>query len=163
MTKPAQLLILDEFEARLSNIATANGYWRTLAGVRRATLKGFQAADLPMANFWAGVDETVGRGAGWLEKRLSITVEIYDLTRDRPFVDVVFEMADDVCRALHRTTAAPTVAASPEQRFAGLLKSLQLASVTPQIGEGQAPWCGALISMDATYKTRTDGVTIITP
>lgn len=163
MTKPAQLLILDEIEARLANIKQSNGYYRTVAGVRRATLKRFQSGDLPMTNFWTGVDETVARGAGWIEKRLSVLVEIYDLTRDRPFVDVAFEMADDVCRALHRTTDAPSVEDDPEQRFGGLLMSLQLATISPQIGEGQSPWCGALLSFDATYKTKTDGVTIITP
>lgn len=161
--RPITTRILDEVEARLKRITTANGYRRSLAGVRRATLTGFQSADLPMVNFWTGTDAIESRGAGFTTRRMALLVEAYDLTRDRPFVDVVNELAEDVTIALHRAGAAPKRTDSPEPTLSGLITSLQLETVTPQIGEGQAPWCGALLTFSALYKTRNDGVSPLHP
>lgn len=163
MATPIPTLILDECESRLRNMTTANGYTRTVAGVRRATLKGFQNADLPMANVWHGPDRLFERAGGFMVRALDVLVEVYDQTRDRPFVDVADELALDVCMALHRATTAPRVTDRPEQTLNGLCISMQLDSVAPQIGEGQAPWCGAMVTLTALYRVRNDGYTPATP
>lgn len=160
MTKPLTTLILDELEARLNNIKTANGYRRTVAGVRRATMTGLQGFDLPFVNFWSGVREQVASGHGWREWRWAIYVEVYDLARDRPFIDVASEIDDDVQIAIHRASTAPLVTDRPEQSMGGMLTSLIMQTSTPQIGEGQDPWCGSLITLSAQFKTRNDGVTL---
>lgn len=159
MDAPIQTLILDEVEARLASIKTANGYTRTVTKPKRATMMPFQDTDLPGVNFWPGEDRITGRGAGFVLREMALFVECYDLTRDRPFPDVAFEIARDITIALHRTLAAPAVTDNPEQSFGGLITSLQLTSTTPQIGTGQAPWCGALMTYSVAYKCLNDGFT----
>lgn len=162
-TKPIVTRILDEIEARLANIKTGNGYQRTVAKVSRATLADFSSADLPTVNFWTGTRDRAGAGGAFVDWQQPILVEIYDLTRERPFVDVVEEMVEDVAVALHRATSAPGVTDNPDPKLGGLVTTLQVTSVTPQIGQGQTPFCGALITFTALYKTRTDGITLASP
>jgi len=163
MSKPLITLILDELEARLKSIKRSNGYRRDVAGVQRASMTGLNGHDLPFVNFWIGVREQVSAGHGWREWRHAIYVEIYDLTRDRPFIDVSAEIDDDVQIAIHRASDAPGVEDRPEQSFGGMVTSMIMQTSTPQIGEGQDPWCGSLLTLNCTYKTRNDGVTLFAP
>lgn len=159
MDAPIQTRILDDVEARLGSIRTSNGYARTIGRITRGTLTPFVDGDLPAINYWPGEDRVVGRGAGFVSREMLLTVEAFDLTRDRPFPDVVFEIARDVTVALHRATDAPTTDDVPEQAFGGLITSLQLTNTVPQIGGGQAPWCGALLTYAVAYKCSNDGFT----
>lgn len=148
--------ILDEVEARLgSNIKAANGYYTTLAKITNATNKPFQGDDLPACNFWPGSDSVVQRGAGFEVHELDLFVEYFDRTRDLPFSKVAFKLGADVRLALHRAVATPGKADPVEPTFNGLLQSLQLVSVVPQLGEGQAPWCGALCNFRAVYRVKS--------
>ena len=147
------LQILDALGARLALITVANGYHNDIRRIRRATLKPFTDDDLPAANYWPGIDAQVDKGHGWVDRELNVTIEFYDRTRDRVFTDVAMELAADVAVALLRAPANPAVSDDPDMTFGGLVRSSQLLTVTPQIGEGQNPWCGALISYNFTYRT----------
>ncbi|MDY0071824.1 MAG: hypothetical protein RBR77_04160 [Thauera sp.] len=147
----------------MKQIKKSNGYSQNVAGVKRATMNGFKNTDLPMVNIWSGPDQAAGAGAGFSMRELTIMVEIYDQTRDRPFDEVAQELALDVTMALHRATNAPKATDNPEPTLNKLITSLQRETVTPLIGEGQNPWCGAQIVFTAKYNTRNDGFTPAKP
>lgn len=152
MPTPVQTLILDEIGLRLANISVANGYSSTPNVIKRASVEPFKGDDLPAINYWPGADTLLNKGHGWVERELTVAIEIYDRTRDEVFSDIAFELATDVAIALLRATTAPTVAAAPELTLGGLVRSSQLQSVTPQIGQGQTPWCGAALSYQLVYR-----------
>lgn len=152
MTTPVQVSILDAVENRLKSIKTANGYNTTANRIRRATLTPFREDDLPAINYWPGLDRRLSQGAGWVERELLLAVEYYDRTRDRPFSDVALELASDIALAMIRAPASPLPADQPEFTLGGLVRSTQLVTATPQIGEGQAPWCGVAIEYALAYR-----------
>lgn len=155
MTPQDQILV--DVEARLTgNMKITNaGYYATVAKITNATLKPFNGDDLPALNFWPGTDQIVLRGAGFEEHELEIFVEYYDRSRDLPFSQIVFKLAADVRLALHRSVAAPEKTDPPEPTLGGKLQTLQLESVVPQLGQGQAPWCGVLCSFTARYRVKS--------
>jgi hypothetical protein len=114
----------------------------------------FRDFDLPAVNYWADQDVLAKSGAGWEERELSVLIDARSKTRDRPFVDVVFEVADDLWTALWRDPASPAVIDIPSPALGGLVKHLSLDSITPAIGEGQAPFCGALLRVAVRYRVR---------
>lgn len=154
MSAPLPIQLLDAIALRLPNISKARGYYTDVGKIKRATLKPFQDQDLPALNYWPGTDNVVARGAGWVERLLPLVVEYYDRTRDRPFSDVVFELAQDVVVAVQRDPDFPAVSDNPEFTLGGLCRSVQLVSVVPQVGEGQAPFCGALLTFDLVYRVK---------
>ena len=159
---PIQARILDAVEARLKLMTVARGYSFDVQRVRRATLKPFVEEDLPAANYWPGADSIIGRGAGWVDRELNLVVEYYTKTRDRPFTDVAFELALDVGVALLRSPAAPLVTNNPDMTLGGLIRSSQLQNITPQIGEGAVPWCGAAMSYSLSYRvSASDPFTLV--
>ena len=141
-------VILDEIDKRLNRISTANGDAVTIAKVTRARLKPFQDGDLPAVNYWVTQDSVEKRDYNAETHALSVTIEAYDKTRDRPFIDVAIDLSAGVANTLFREIAN---AYSPA--LGGIIQSLQVDSMQPVIGEGQAPWCGAIIELTIRYRT----------
>lgn len=154
-----QDVILDAIEARLRLITLVNGYSTAVQKVQRATLKPFIDGDLPAINYWPGADVRVAAGHGFVERSLTIAIEYYTLTRDRVFTDVAFELAMDVAVALLRSPLLPLVSDQPDLTLGGVVRSAQLQTITPQIGQGQTPWCGAVLSYDLIYRVSASNPT----
>jgi hypothetical protein len=155
---------MDVVEARLANITTANGYFSDMATPERARLTPFNEADLPAINLWHGDDvyNPGASGGGFSERELTVVLEARDKTRDRPFVDVAAELASDMLIAINRDTASPQVSDQPSTRLGGLVSGIQLRTYTPELGEGQKPWCGATLVFAVNYRVQnTDPLTIV--
>ena len=156
MSDTIQQQILDEVGARLALIDAASGYHTTPIKIERARLTPFHDYDLPAINYWPDIDERRGAGGGWEERALTLLVEIHDKTRDRPFSDVSSELASDIWISLWRATDAGAVIDQPSSALGGLVSGVLLQAVQPEIGEGQAPFCGALLNITILYKRRPD-------
>lgn len=154
MTTP-QKQIMDVVEARLANITTANGYYTDVGKIKRAGLTAFKPGDLPAINLWAGPDnivDQVSKGHGWQERQLDLFVEYHDKTRDRPFSNVVYELGMDIVISVMRSVASPTVADNPDISLGGIVTTIKPITMLPELGEGQAPWCGCLVTFAVFYK-----------
>ena len=152
MTTPAATSILTEIGTRLNNITQANGYHNTVKKVSRAKLTPFKGHDLPAVNYWStGIsnERTVYDDDN---RELSVYIEIHDLTRDNPFVDVANLLASDVVTAIARADSAPKVSDSADYDLTESVSDMVLGSINYEIGEGQAPWCGALIELTVKYQ-----------
>jgi len=145
--------ILDEIENRLGNITTANGYFSSVDGViDRGKLTPWDGKDLPAINLWStGFDN--GRSEYGDELRqIKVYIEIHDKTRDENFVDVANKLAADVVTAICRSTAAPKVSDDPSHDLGSIVEDILLDAVDMIIGEGQAPFCGALCRFTVTVR-----------
>lgn len=163
MSTPAKTQILDAIGARLSNIKTGNGYFTTLQKKTRAKTGPFQDGDLPACNYWPSGDELTEPGAGWEERRITVFVEYYVLNRDDPFTDVAAELEADVWVALWRDPTAPKLTDTPSPRLGNLVSGMRMVNSVPAIGEGQKPFCAALLELSITYKRQPDSpFTILT-
>jgi hypothetical protein len=158
-----QLVILNAVQSRLALIKVSNGYSCNVSKVKRATLKPFGEDDLPMINYWPEVDDQVLKGHGWVDRSLSIVIEFYDRTRDRVFTDVALELANDVAVAMLRSPTAPLVSSNPDINMGGLIRSSQLLTMTPQIGEGQSPWCGVVLNYTLEYRVSASNPLVMLP
>jgi len=104
-TTPSVLNILDEIDLRLNLITTGNGYWFTAKKVTRAQLTPFKGYDLPAINYWTTTNFNTKDAYDTDERELRLFVEMHNLTRDDPFIDVAEKMAADVVTALNRRPA----------------------------------------------------------
>ena len=143
MPTPTQTQILDTIGQRLALLTAANGYTIDVGDIRRASLQPFQKADLPAANYWAGTDELDRMDYGMEVRKLPVFIECHDTTRDKPFVDVAFEIGVDIWTALWRDPAAPTPADQPSAALGGTVDTIVLESMQPLIDNSQKPWCFA--------------------
>jgi len=161
MTTP-QIQILNIIGERLANIKTANGYSVTVQKIDRARLKPFKNGDLPSINYYFTSDDLAKTLNTQVEERiLTCTIEFYDITRDKIFSDIASELMMDVKIAIDRDILAPLVADLPSFRLAGLASKLEYASMTPVIGDGQTPYCGAVITLTIGYKVKRDNPLVI--
>lgn len=138
--------ILNEIDKRLKRIGIANGDTVTIAKVTRARLKPFQDGDLPAVNYWVTQDIVEKREYNVETHALNISIEAYDKTRDRPFIDIALDLSAGIANTLFRE-----IANADSPALGGIIQSLQVDSMQPVIGEGQAPWCGAIIELTARY------------
>jgi len=141
-------VILDAIDTRLKRVSTANGSLITLNKVTRARLSPFIDGDLPACNYWVTGDITDLSLHGAENHTLSISIEAYDKTHDRPFIDVAIDMHASIVAALNTETAG---AYSPN--IGGIVQKLEATDFTPIIGEGSKPWCGALLNITVNYQT----------
>lgn len=148
-----QLIILDEIGTRLKNITLANGYRMDLLKISRSRLKPFKNGDLPAVNYWPSRDQLDSKTGSSETRLLPVTMEVYSTTRDEPFVDVAIRLGNDIAVALTRATSAPKVTDQLSRSLGGLVNSLVIDSITPFIGEGQSPWCGAIVEINIKFKT----------
>ena len=160
MTAP-QLQIINAIENRLKLINVSNEYSYTVGRVKRATLKPFTDADLPAINFWPDGDQQIEKKYNWVDRSLSVVIECYEKTRDKAFTDVAFELSSAVMVALLRSVDDPKVSDNPNLTLGGLVKSIEFVSITPQIGEGQTPWCGVVLNCNFNYRVAADNPMMI--
>lgn len=152
MATPAATLILDEIELRLNNITTTNGYNTTVKSVKRAKLTPFKGHDLPAINFWSTGFENDRTVYDDDNRELALYIEIHDLTRDDPFIDVANKLAADVVTVLNRKDSAPKVSDTADYELTGTVSDFILDGVNYEIGEGQQPFTGALVRFTIRYR-----------
>ena len=153
MTTPAVTTILDEVGARLTNITTGNGYYYSVQKVVRSRIEPFLGYDLPAINYWCMNLANERNVYNDDNRTLELLVEIFALTRDDPFIDIVSKLASDVITGLTRTTAAPEVSDTPDYDLGETVTELVFNGYDYLIGQGQEPWCGALVKFSIKYQT----------
>lgn len=150
---PAQTQILDEIRERLKNISKANGFSVDLRKLDRARLTPFQTGEMPCINYWPQGDNLVERLPGKHLRELSLVIEFYDNSgRSDPLTDKSALLAQDAYQALWRDPSAPRIEDRPSPNLGGLVDELVLESIQPAIGEGQSPFCGAVMSISVRYR-----------
>jgi hypothetical protein len=159
----AQIIILDAVQERLKLIRKSFGYTMDVYSIERASLKPFMEDDLPAINYWSTGDVQINKGMGWVDRQMSVVIECYSRTRDRPFTDVVFELANDIAICMMRSPVSPRVTDDPDMTLGGLVRSSQLAEIIPQVGEGQAPWCGAAVNYELIYRVASNDLSTLIP
>jgi len=147
---------LDELGKRLQSISTSNGDAVTIQKVTRAKLTPLQDGDLPAANYWISGDSIELRDYSGEKHAASVLIELYDKTRDRPFTDVAVSLYEAAVAAIGRDAAGVD---SPSLGF--IVESLHVDSMQAIIGEGQAPWCGAIIELTIRYRTALGKTTLL--
>ena len=152
MADPAPTQILDEVELRLGNITVANGYYTTVKKIDRARLTPFKGHDLPAINYWSTSLENERNAYDDDERSLNLFIEIHSLTRDHPFMDVADKLAADVVVSLNRADAVPKVSDDPSYDLGETVRDLIFKGYDYEVGEGQAPWCGALVRFTIVYR-----------
>ncbi len=152
MADPAPTQILDKVELRLANITIANGYHTTVKKIQRARLIPFKGYDLPCINYWCTALENERNVYDDDNRELSLFVEYHDLTRDDPFMDVADKLAADIVVSLNRADANPQVSDDPDYELGETISDLVFNGYDYEIGEGQAPWCGALVRFTIKYR-----------
>jgi len=142
-------VILDAIDARLRNA-------QAIAQVTRARLTPFKDGDLPACNYWVTTDLVQSTVHGADNHTLSISIEAYDKTRDRPFVDIAMEL-----HALLVDTLNKEVGGVHSPNLGGIVQALDITDFTPIVGEGEKPWCGALITCQVKYQTARNSVNLL--
>jgi hypothetical protein len=144
--------ILDEVETRLGNITETNGYNVTVKRVDRGKLTPFKSHDLPAINFWpTGISND--RDYGRDNRSITLYIEIHGKTRDEAFSTVAEKLAADVVTALSRSDKNPKVSDDPSFNLGDTVSDVIFNGYDYEIGEGQKPWCGALLSFTIKFST----------
>jgi len=163
MVNPIQTQVLDLIEERLALISVANGYYSTLERIERARLQPFKNRDMPAITYYSigdTLDKNITNGVS--VRVMNVVVEYYDLTRDEIFIDLANKLSSDIMIALERTVANPTVADAVSSRLGGKVGGLEVLTITPAAGSGQAPYCGSVVVLEITYRVaRQDPFTLI--
>ena len=161
MSTPLNTTIYNEIEARLANVTTANGYGNEFKRIERGTMKPFKSHDLVAVNFWAS---SVGNtNEKYTRDRRSIQVffEVYDKTRDVPFMDICDLLAVDLVTGLNRTILLPKVSDDESADLGELVDKFTFNGYDYQIGEGQSPWCGILARFTVDFLTTSNNMITI--
>jgi len=159
MATPIDTTIINECHNRLSNnITTANGYSCTVAKCEKARLKPFKPFHLPAVNIWCTTSNSSDGQYNLDSRTLSIYVEIHSITRETPFIELAAELAADVVTALSRKTTAPKVSDDSDLNLNDIVDDLNYDGYDYEIGEGQAPWCAALVRLTANYSTEKNNM-----
>jgi len=150
---PINKMFLDEIEARLGNVTASNGYNLPLKKIRRARLKPFTSHDLPACNYWPSTISNVVDKYNQDGRDIEVTVEAHTKSRETPFTDLCDVLAADIITALNRSTTAPEPGDDPSYDLGGLVEDFIFEGYDYSIGEGQAPWCGVIISFRVRFST----------
>jgi len=153
MTTPAVTAILDLIATRLALITTTNEYNYTITNIERARLEPFKSEDLPAINYWSTGLENVRNDYGDDQRSIPLYIEAHTKTHDEVFVDVASKLAADIVTALNRTAAAPKVSDAINTDLNGVVSDIVFNGYDHEIGKGQAPWCGVLMSFTIKYNT----------
>ena len=136
-------IILDEIDMRLNRTTGIQ-----INKVTRARLSPFKDGDLPACNYWVTNDLIVSSQHGADTHELSISIECYDKTYDRPFIDIAMDMHAAITASLNSEIGGVYA-----PNLGDIIQKLEVIDFTPIIGEGSKPWCGALLNIKATYQT----------
>jgi len=150
---PADTSILNEVEARLGNITTANGYNNEFKRISRARMKPFKGFDLPACNVYHGTVESIKTPYGTQSKKQFLIIEAHSKTHDDPFIDIADSLAADIVTGLFRKTISPKVSDDVSTALGGIVKNLIFTGHDPFIGSGQEPFCGTLVRFEIEYET----------
>ena len=159
MTAPAVTSILDLIAARLALITTTNEYNYTITNIERAKLTPFKSEDLPAINYWSTGLENTRKSYTKDERSIPFYIEAHTKTHDEVFTDVASKLAADIITALNRKTTAPKVSDTINPDLDGKVSDILFNGYDHEIGGGQKPWCGVLISFTVKYKTSTFNMT----
>jgi len=152
MADPAPTQILDEIATRLANITIANGYYTNIKKIERARLEPFKGYDLPCINYWCTSLDNERNVYDDDNRSLNLYIEIHDLTRDDPFMDVADKLASDVVTALNRADGSPKVSDDADYELGETVSDMVFSGYEYEIGSGQKPWCGALVRFNIKYR-----------
>jgi hypothetical protein len=159
MANPAATTILTEIVSRMSNITTVNGYNTTVKKIELGKLEPFVGYDLPAVNVWPTNMLNTPLAYDQEQRSMSVMIEIHDLTRDDPFSTVVERLAADVVTAINRKTTLPAVSDISSNNLADTVTDLVFDGYDYQIGNGQKPFCGALVRFTVKYITDKNSMT----
>lgn len=159
---PADTTILNEVEARLGNITIANEYNNEFKRIKRAKMTPFKGFDLPACNVYHGTIDSNKTPYGNQSKKQFLIIEAHSKTRDDAFIDIADSLAADVVTGLYRKTSAPKVSDDVNISLDGLVKNLTYLGHDPFIGEGEKPFCGALVRFEIEYETNIGNMEILT-
>ena len=151
LTTPIATTILNEIEARMASITILNGYNTDVKKITRGQMEPFKGYDLPAINIWPS-NLTADPMAYDQEKRtLPVFIEIHDLTRDEPFSTVAEKLASDIVIAINRATTAKKVSDSVSADLGELVEEVVFKGYDYEIGQGQKPFCGALVRFEIIH------------
>lgn len=153
MAAPAVNTILTEIGARLSLITAANGYNYTFKKIEEARLEPFVGYDLPAINYWLTNVSNERNTYNDDDRSVELAIEAFSATRDETFTRVVSKLAADVVTALTRQTSAPKVSDTPNYDLNETVSDFIFDGYDYEIGEGQKPWCGAMLRFTIKYQT----------
>lgn len=153
MATPSVNTILTEIGARLSQITTANGYNYSFKKVVEARLEPFVGYDLPAINYWLTNVSNERNAYNDDDRSVELAIEAFSATRDDSFTRVVSKLAADVVTALTRKTSAPKVSDTPNYDLDETVSDFIFNGYDYEIGEGQKPWCGALLQFTIKYQS----------
>ena len=153
MATPAVNTILTEIGARLSLITTANGYNYTFKKVEEARLEPFVGYDLPAINYWLTNVSNESSIYNNDSRSIELAIEAFSATRDESFTRVVSKLAADVVTALTRKTSSPKISDDPNYNLDETVSDFLFNGYDYEIGEGQKPWCGALLQFTIKYQS----------
>lgn len=159
MATPAATTILAEIVARMGNIKTTNGYNTTVKKIELGRLEPFVGYDLPAINVWPTNMLNTPMAYDQEQRSISVMIEIHDLTRDDPFSTVAERLAADVVTAINRKTTLPAVSDVKSPNLHETVTDLVFDGYDYQIGNGQKPFCGALVRFTVKYITDKNNMT----
>ncbi len=140
-------------------MTTANGYDYQFTVIKRATLQPFDLNDdLPAVNYFSNGTSIEQRQHSYQRRDLSVALEMYIRNIDDPFTDIASLLAENVETALHRTANNPQPGDDNESLlFSGAtpVGELFIDGVDYSIGEGQKPYCGAVMAARIRYQILT--------
>lgn len=145
--------ILTEVGARLANITTVNGYNYTFKKISEAMLEPFAGYDLPAINYWCTNLSNERNAYNDDDRSIDMAIEAFSMTRDEAFTRVVSKLAADIVTGLTRTTIAPKVSDNPNYNLNDTVSDFIFNGYDYEIGEGQKPWCGALLKFVIKYQS----------
>jgi len=76
---------------------------------------------------------------------------------------VAEKLAADVVVALNRSTSAPKVSDVESVDLGGTVSDVVFNGFDYEIGEGQTPWCGALVGFSVIYTTDLNNMSTYIP
>ena len=155
----AATLIIDEIMARMANITTANGYNNNVLKIARGKLEPFVGYDLPAINVWATNLNSTQLSYDHERRELSIMIEIHGHTRDIPFTTVCERLAADVVTAMNRAVLSPAVSDNDSPNLAETVQDLNFEGYSYEVGNGQKPFCGALVRFTVVYHASKNDMT----
>ena len=161
MSTPLNTTIYNEIEARLANVTTADGYNSEFKRIERGTMKPFKSHDLVAVNFWAASVGSDNEKYTRDRRTIQVFFEVYDKTRDTPFMDICDLLAADLVTGLNRTILAPAVSDVESPELGELVDKFIFNGYDYQIGEGQSPWCGILARFTVDFLTTSNNMITI--
>lgn len=157
-----QRQIFDLIGARLLNIKQSNGYFNNADSIKREKISNFKSGDIPILFYWGENDSRVDSEFGYEKRNLAVGAAFFIRTNDNSFTDTAYEAAADIKTALNRAITAPKVSDAASINLAGSINSLSIDDIIPVVGEGQAPFCGVLLTINVEYFANTfDSFTIL--